>query len=120
MSNYVHNIPGRLRIKNAAIKKNPIEAGKIRILLTSLPGVQNLDVNLVTGSVLIRYDINQVTSENLLGTLNQAGYFEPSKVVTHDDVLHSMLTRGGKAIGSLVVGALEFDSPALAVIAALI
>jgi len=120
MNNYVHNIPGRLRIKSAAVKKNPIEVGKIRILLTSMPGVQNLDVNLVTGSVLIRYDINQVTSEKLLGALNQAGYFEPSTGATHDDILHSMLTTGGRAIGSLVVGALEFDSPALAVLAALI
>jgi hypothetical protein len=31
-----------------------------------------------------------------------------------------MLTRTGKAIGSLAVGALEIDTPALAVLAALI
>ncbi|HTN70980.1 MAG TPA: cation transporter [Methylomirabilota bacterium] len=120
MIDYVHNIPGRLRIKSAVIKKNPAEAAKIKSQLSSIPGVQNLDVNLVTGSILIRYDAQKISSDQLLQTLNQAGYFQSSKVVTHDDVLHSVLTKGGKAIGSLVVGALEFDSPALAVIAALI
>jgi copper chaperone CopZ len=120
MIDYVHNIPGRLRIKSAVIKKNPSEAAKIRSLLSAVPGVENLDVNLLTGSILIRYDAQKINSDQLLQTLSEAGYFQPSKVVTHDDVLHSMLTTGGKAIGSLVVGALEFDSPALAVIAALI
>jgi hypothetical protein len=120
MSDYVHNIPGRLRIKSAIIKKNPPAGGRVRALLSSTPGVQKLDVNLLTGSILIRYECQGVSADELLRKLNQAGYFEPSKTVTHDDVLHSMLTRTGKAIGSLAVGALEIDTPALAVLAALI
>lgn len=120
MINYVHSIPGRLRVKSAVIKKNPHEAVKLRKLLSSVPGLKNLDVNLVTGSILIRYDADSVSANELLDTLSRSGYFEPSNAVTHDDLLHSMLTRTGKAIGSLALGALEIDSPALAILAAVI
>jgi hypothetical protein len=120
MSDYVHSIPGRLRVKSATIKKNPTAAGRIRAVLSPTPGVQQVDVNLLTGSVLIRYDCQGARADELLGKLNQAGYFEPSEAVTQDDLLHAMLTRTGKAIGSLALGALEIDSPALAVLAALI
>jgi hypothetical protein len=120
MSNYIHSIPGRLRIKSAAIKKNAAEAAKVKTLLGALSGIQGLDINLLTGSVLIRYNCEEITASRILWTLSEGGYFEPTKAVTHDDLLHSALTRAGKTIGSLAVGALEFDSPALAVLAALI
>jgi copper chaperone CopZ len=120
MSNYVHSIPGRLRVKTALIKKNSGEAEKVERLLKSIPGVQSLDINLLTGSVLVRYDPNSIGVDQLLQTLTEAGYFEPSKAVTHDEVVHSALTRGGKAIGSLVLGALEIENPALAILTALI
>ena len=120
MSNYIHSIPGRLRIKSAAVKKNPVEAGKVKALLAPVSGIQSLDVNPLTGSVLIRYNSHEIAESRILWTLTQAGYFDPAKAVTHDDVLHSALTRAGKTIGSLAVGSLEIDSPALAVLAALI
>jgi hypothetical protein len=120
MSDYVHSIPGRLRVKSAIIKKNPAAAGKIRVSLSPTPGVRQVDVNLLTGSVLIHYDFQGVSADELLRKLNQAGYFKPSEAVTHDDLLHAMLTRTGKAIGSLALGALEIDSPALAILAAVI
>jgi copper chaperone CopZ len=120
MSNYVHSIPGRLRVKTALIKKNSGEAEKVERLLKSIPGVQSLGINLVTGSVLVRYDPDNIGADQLLQTLTEAGYFEPSKAITHDEVVHSTLTRGGKAIGALVFGALEIENPALAILTALI
>jgi hypothetical protein len=120
MSHYIHSIPGRLRIKSAAVKKNPTEADKVRALIAPLPGIHNLEVNLLTGSVLVRYDADKIAESRILWSLTHGGYFEPAKAVTHDDMLHSALTTAGKAVGSLAVGALEIDSPALAVLAALI
>ncbi|HEY7554803.1 MAG TPA: hypothetical protein VIH18_08335 [Candidatus Binatia bacterium] len=120
MSNYIHSIPGRLRIKSAAIKKNRVEAAKVQALLASVSGIQSLHVNLLTGSVLVCYNSKEIAESRILFTLSQAGYFDPKKAVTHDDLLHSALTRAGKTIGSLAVGTLEIDSPALVVLAALI
>jgi hypothetical protein len=109
-----------LRIKSAAIKKNAAEARKLKALFGTMAGIQNLDVNLITGSILIRYNPDEVSDAKILRMLIEDGYFEPTKAVTHDDLLHTALTRAGKAIGSLAVGALEIDSPALAVLATLI
>jgi copper chaperone CopZ len=120
MSNYIHSIPGRLRIKSTLIKKNPAEAAKAKALLAPLPGIQNVDVNLLTGSVLVRYDPAAIAEGRILWSLSQGVYFEPAKAVTQDDMLHSALTTAGRAVGSLAVGTLEIDSPALAVLAALI
>jgi copper chaperone CopZ len=102
------------------IKKNSGEAEKAERLLKSIPGVQSLNINLITGSVLVRYNPNDVGADQLLQALTEARYFEPSKAVTHDDLVNSALTRGGKAIGSLVFGVLEIENPALAILAALI
>jgi copper chaperone CopZ len=120
MSNYVHSIPGRLRVKTALIKKNSGEAEKVERLLKSIPGVQSLDISLLTGSVLVRYDPNHINADQLLEALTEAGYFEPSKAVTQDEIVHSALTRGGKAVGSLVLGVMEIENPALAILTALI
>lgn len=120
MSDYMHSIPGRLRVKRGKIKNNPVEATKIKQLLKPLDGLQNVDINLVTGSVLIRYNPAAITAEAILQRLEEGGYYEPGKAVTHDELLHSALSRAGKAVGSLALGAIEFDSPTLTVIAALI
>jgi hypothetical protein len=120
LSHYVHSIPGRLRVKTPAIKKNSAEAKKVERLLISIRGIQSLQINLTTGSVLVLYNADDLTPEYLLGVLFVAGYIEPTKVVTHDEVVHSALTRAGKTVGSLVVGALEINNPALAILIALI
>lgn len=120
MSNYIHTIPGRIRLKCKSVKKNPHEAAKVRALLAALPGIQSIDVNLLTGSVLICYNAQVVSENRILWSLTHGGYFEPAKAVTHDDMLHSALTAAGKAVGSLAVGVLEIDNPALALLTALI
>jgi hypothetical protein len=120
MSNYVHSIPGRLRVKSALIRKNSGEAKKVEQLFRSVPGVQSLDINLITGSILVGYNPREVSSDMLLQILSETGYFEAPKAVNHDEVIHSTLARAGKAIGSAVIGALEIEHPAVAILAALI
>jgi copper chaperone CopZ len=120
MSNYIHSIPGRLRVKSSLIKKNPGEAKKVERLLKSMNGVEYLEINLLTGSVLVRYNPHEVGSDTLLQRLTAAGYLAGRRAVTQDEVIHSALIRTGKAVGSLVLGALEIENPALAILAALI
>jgi copper chaperone CopZ len=120
MSNYVHSIPGRLRVKTALIKKNSGEAEKVERLLQSISGVQSLEINLITGSVLMRYNPSEVSADMLLQLLAEAGYFEAPKAVTHDEIIYSALAKTGRTVGSLVLGSLEIENRALAILAALI
>jgi hypothetical protein len=118
MSDYVHSIPGRLRVKSAVIKKNPGEAKRAQRLLKSIRGVQSSEVNVLTGSVLILYDPTRLSADVLLQRLASAGYFEVPASVTHGDVIHSVLTGAGRVIGSAILG--SFEHPAFSILAALI
>jgi len=51
-----HHIPGRLRLKVPGAKGNPAFLDQVRAALTSVEGVSEIEVNPVTGSVLVHYD----------------------------------------------------------------
>jgi hypothetical protein len=50
-----HHIPGRVRIKIPEAKRNRALLERIRESILSAPGVETVDCNPLTGSVLIRY-----------------------------------------------------------------
>lgn len=52
----VHALPGRVRVKIAPVKNNPSLAGEVRKKFSAVHGVQQVDANPVTGSVLLTYD----------------------------------------------------------------
>lgn len=52
----VHFIPGRVRLKVAAIKGKPQLAERMGADFGRIPGVLGIEYNTLTGSVLIRYD----------------------------------------------------------------
>jgi hypothetical protein len=123
MDYYVHHIPGRLRVKNPLLKKNQHLLGQVERLLGSIHGVNSTATNLVTGSIVIQYNPHETRSEDILHTLNQAGYFDLSRAVTNDELIHKTFSKVGKAIGSILFGALvkdELEGSALSFIAALI
>ena len=51
---YIHNVPGRLRIRSEAIRKNRTAADSVRVALSLLLGIGIVDINLITGSILIQ------------------------------------------------------------------
>jgi hypothetical protein len=123
MDYYFHHIPGRLRVKSPLLKKNPPLAARAEQLLKSLSGVDAIAANPVTGSIVVRYDSRETSSEDILRALNRAGYFDPSQAVTNDELISRAFSKAGKTIGSILFGVLvkdELEGSALAVIAALI
>ena len=69
----VHRLPGRLRLRIPAIRQiDPAQrqwAFVWRDLLGGVAEIESVDVNLTTGSVLIRYDPDQLTEAELLAFL---------------------------------------------------
>ncbi len=123
MSDYIHQIPGRLRIKSQAIKRNQTTAEAAEALLKAVSGIRSVAVNTVTGSIVIHHDSQSISSETILGTLKRHGYFDASKAMTHDQVFQTAASSVGLFLGKTLCGAVletAFEDSALSVIAALI
>lgn len=101
MSHYVHHLPGRLRVKTAIIKRNETEAARLRNLLAELDGVRAHEVNIVTGSILITYDIDTTDVQTILTFLKDHGYVTGMIVLDHRQNLPAKVSsKGGAKIGS--------------------
>lgn len=61
----VHFIPGRVRLKVAAAKNNPAYSG-MKDAFLAVPGISTLEVNSLTGSVLIQYDKERLLADDAI------------------------------------------------------
>ena len=123
MSYYIHDIPGRLRIKTQLIKKNQTIAEDVQNLLRPLIGISSTSVNLITGSIVINYDHKVITSKEIVNTLNYAGYFDLSKAVTNDEYIKTAATSMGQVVVKTLFGAFvdsALEGSALSLIAILV
>jgi hypothetical protein len=62
----VHALPGRIRLKVAQVRENPTFASQLRARLGAIQGIQKVEVNPLTGSVLVFYDAKAVASPEAL------------------------------------------------------
>lgn len=65
----VHLVPGRVRLKSKQLRTVPTLAQKIRGAFRGIPGMQSVEVNAVTGSVLILYDRQLIAADGSLERL---------------------------------------------------
>ena len=123
MSYYIHNVPGRLRIKTPLIKKNQSIAEDVQNLLRPLIGIFSTSVNLITGSIVINYDHKVITSKEIVNTLNYAGYFDLSKAITNDEYIKTAAASMGQVVVKTLFGAFvdsALEGSALSFIAILV
>lgn len=120
MTHYVHHVPGRLRVKSPALKKNERQAKLAKEYLNSMNGVLSADVNTVTGSLVIKYDAFLVDGKTILNSLHALGYAQSA--TPHREVYSSGIGVGQKASDTLLNKLLEtvVERSAVALIAALI
>jgi len=71
---YIHDIPGRLRIRTEAIKRSEHAAAAVQELLHSTAGVLSAVANPLTGSITVTYDVSQLSSTSILELLRERGY----------------------------------------------
>ena len=103
MKLYVHQTPGRLRLRNPLFKRNAPEAERASRLVDSREGVLNCRVNTVTGSMLILYHQNVVESESLLRLLEEHGCFRGP---LEAGAVHGSVGKTLSNVGMLVVKAM--------------
>ncbi len=99
MSYYIHNVPGRLRIKSPVIKNNKYVADELKKSLSYFYGIGTVDINLTTGSLLINYNPKSLKYTDIVDSLQRKGYFDISKAQTNDEYLQKAASKAGAIIG---------------------
>jgi copper chaperone CopZ len=102
MGYYMHNVPGRLRIKSPLIKNNKNVADELKKSLSTLYGVATIDINPTTGSVLINYNPKSIKHSDIVNIMQQKGYFDASKAITNDEYIHKAASKAGALIGKSI------------------
>jgi hypothetical protein len=70
---YLHELPGRLRVRSPLFRRHPERATALQKSLESVDGVRSAVVNPVTGSVTIHYDCGRTNPTMLLETFRGHG-----------------------------------------------
>lgn len=70
MAHYIHQMPGRLRVRVPEVKGKPAQASKLAASIQRLDGVTSVETNPRTGSVLILYEEGLTGAAPLLALLN--------------------------------------------------
>ena len=79
MSSYLHVMDGRLRVKIPETKRSVSKALHVEEVIRSLPGITRVTANPTTGNVLVLFDSEQLTHDEILSALKKADYLrEPS------------------------------------------
>ncbi|CAK0762657.1 putative Heavy-metal-associated domain-containing protein [Gammaproteobacteria bacterium] len=60
MSDHIHHVPGRLRVRNPALKNNAGQFKSVEESLAGMSGIQALQLNSLTGSIVVNYDIHHI------------------------------------------------------------
>jgi hypothetical protein len=111
---YVHNVPGRLRIRSEILKRNNLAADAAKIALGTIPGIGVVEINPVTGSILVHYRHKAVNHEDIISLLERKGYLDRTKAnANNKGMQNSALTEGTipKSLVSIVIGMALSDTP---------
>jgi hypothetical protein len=104
MNYYVHNVPGRLRVKIPKIKSSEDKCRKVERLFRDLDGIENVVVNELTGSVVINYDPRITRPEEILEIFEENNYLDKSQVMANDKYFQTAASKAGQAVGRALFG----------------
>ncbi len=123
MSSYVHNVPGRIRVKIPILRNNKESALEIQAILDDIEGVQEVSVNTVSGSIVVRYDFEILGHWEILEVLEDNGYFDISYLEANDSHFKRRRSKAGEAVGKALFGwaiGKAFEGSSLSILTAFI
>jgi hypothetical protein len=121
MHHYIHHVPGRLRVKSARLKRNDHHARRACEYVRGINGVLCAEANVLTGSLLIHYDVSVVRSETLLNSLKDLGCLHPETDVSRPTTsnVHPLVQRVSDKLVEKAVEQL-IERSAVALVAAIL
>ena len=102
MGCYVHNVPGRLRVKSGDLKNKSRDARSIKKLFSSLYGIDEVRSNALTGSIVIHYDPDVYSSDQILNILRYNEIIGSNQPVVYEKPIDQQSTKAGEALGKAV------------------
>jgi hypothetical protein len=102
MSCYVHNVPGRLRVRTTKLKYSIDYASVLCQELEQIEGVKKIEYNPKAGSLIIFYDVQILSSEDILYQLHKTELLKNCPVSTN----HHSANYVGTILGSALFGTL--------------
>lgn len=123
MNYYIHNVPGRLRVKSPLLKRNENSAYALRKFLGTVNGIATIDISLITGSLLVNYNPRLIRHNDILVLLEDRGYLDISKALNNDQYIKKAASKAGDVIGKALFGVFvdkAFEGSALSFLTILI
>lgn len=77
---YVHQVPGRVRIRTAWIARCPQRAEQAGAEVRALAGVSCVELNPRADSVIVHYDPVRLSAQAVLNRMAAAGMLDPSEL----------------------------------------
>ncbi|MGE0825755.1 MAG: HMA2 domain-containing protein [Candidatus Binatia bacterium] len=110
---YLHALDGRIRIKSPAIKRAPQRAAEVEQQLREYGGITEVTTNPVTGSVLVQYDAQRLTQEQVLTFLQKTGCLADDhayevRTATVTDVSASVVDFSRGLVRTVALSTMEF------------
>lgn len=107
MSQYIHQVPGRIRIRSKAFRCYGQRADAARSRLLAMDGVRNVEINPRAASLLVQYDPQTISRSSLFAALEELGCMS-STVLRDGEHARKLGETFGKAlIGAVVKTAVE-------------
>lgn len=103
MEYYVHQVPGRLRVRIPEMRGHKHRAREIETILNT-DGVANVKANELTGSVVVLYNPAGVDHDQLLTILDQHGYYDHTRVISYDERIHRASHLAAQKVGRAIFG----------------
>jgi hypothetical protein len=99
---YVHSVPGRLRIQSTVLRRNAAKGAAAVALARAISGVESAEVNLATGSLVIYHDPQAVSADSLLRELG-----DRSCIMSVNRLARRRRVNPGTSVVSVLVHALR-------------
>lgn len=79
MSQYIHHVPGRIRVRSKAFRCQGERAEKAQTHLLAMDGVRDVKINPRAASILVQYDPDRLTKAELFAALEDLGCMAPAR-----------------------------------------
>ena len=103
MTQYVHAVPGRMRVKIPAMRRRPTRAEQVEQLLTQHAGIESVKSNTLTGSVVVHYDPDLIGSDEIMNILRYGKFVDETRLVPYDAHVLASTHQAGRALGRAAV-----------------
>lgn len=127
MTHYIHHVPGRLRVRNARLKRNSEAVAAARSTIGAIDGVLAVSISEVTGSIVVTYDRDVTCPHNLLDELKRHGCCNHASTLpaksAPKQALSLAVSNAGSTVGKAVFGVMVeklVERSAVALIGALL